>query len=119
LRLKTAMIDARIDVEFGQPLIGMLSPALAPFLQQVSTIPVAVLLAEAVLVDITRGEHHMGMRLGLAVRVDIPMHIQVGDHPARDELPLNEVARQPNALDLVQLARDRELHFPRELRVLA
>ena len=107
------MIDACIDIEFGKPLVRVLRPTLAPFLQQVGAVPVAVLLAEPVLVDVAQGEHDMGVRLGLAIGSDVPMHVEVGDHPAVDELPFNELARQPNTFGLVQFARERELHLTR------
>ena len=107
------MIDACIDIEFGKPLVRVLRPTLAPFLQQVGAVPVAVLLAEPVLVDVAQGQHDTGVRLGPAVGADIPMHVEVGDHPARNELPFDELARQPDALGLVQLAWNGELHLAR------
>lgn len=74
---------------------------------------------EPVLVDLAKSEHHMRMRPERAIGADVPMHIEVGDHPARHELPFDELPRQPDAFGLVQLAWERELHLPRELRVLA
>ena len=50
LRLQAAVIDARVDIEFGQPLIDMLGPALAPLLDQFGLVPVAHLRAEPVFV---------------------------------------------------------------------
>jgi hypothetical protein len=61
----------------------------------------------------------MGMRLGLAVATDIPVHVEIGDHTAVDKLGFHKLAREPDALDLVQLMRDRELDLARELRILA
>ena len=95
----------------------MLAPALAPFLQQVGAVPVAVLLAEPVLADLAHRQHHMRVRLGHAVGADIPMHIEIGDHAAIDELVAHEVAGQLDALLLGHLARDRELDLARKLRV--
>jgi hypothetical protein len=88
-------------------------------LEQLGAIPVAHLGAEPVFADLARRQHDMRVRLGLAVGADIPMHIEIGDHPAIDELALDEVARQPDALGLVQLARNRKLDLARQLRVLA
>ena len=59
----------------------------------------------------------MGVRLGIAVAAKIPVHIDVGDHAAGDELLGHEVASEGDAL-LLHLARDRELHLARELCVL-
>src|SRR3546814_7743581 len=61
----------------------------------------------------------MRVRLGLAVRAHVPMHIEVGHPAAFDELLLDELAGELDALLLVQLARNRELDFAGKLRVLA
>ncbi len=50
LRFKTAMVDPRVDVEFGQALVGKLGPAFAPALDHLGAVPVPHLRAEAVLV---------------------------------------------------------------------
>ena len=50
LRLQAAMVDARVDVEFGQPLVGQLGPAFAPTLDHLGAVPVPHLRAEAVFV---------------------------------------------------------------------
>jgi len=47
------------------------------------------------------------------------MHIEVRDHALIDELALDELACEPDAFTLVQLARDRELDLTAKLRVLA
>jgi hypothetical protein len=39
--------------------------------------------------------------------------------PRSTNAPLDEVARQPDALDLIQLARDRSLDLARQLGILA
>ncbi len=61
----------------------------------------------------------MGVWLGKSVRTDIPMHVEIGDHAAIDELGFHELARQPDAFRLVQLAGQRELDLASQLRVLA
>ncbi|MEF2559316.1 hypothetical protein VQ044_24690 [Aurantimonas sp. C2-5-R2] len=96
LCFKAAMIDARVDIEFGQPFIGEFRPTLPPALHHLGSIPVADLPAKAVLVPIylnlAHGEHDMGMGLGHSVLADVPMHIEVGDHALIDEFRLREVA---------------------------
>ena len=103
------MIDPGVDIEFGQALIDMLGPGLAPMLDQLDTVPVAHLGAEAVFVDLAHGQHDMGVRLGLAIRADIPMHIEISDHALIDKLALNKVAGEIDALGLVHLSRNGEL----------
>ncbi len=49
----------------------MLAPALAPFLQQVGAVPVAVLLAESVLADLAHRQHHMRVRLRQPIGADV------------------------------------------------
>jgi hypothetical protein len=51
LRLKAAMVDPRVDIEFGQPLVDMLGPAFAPALDHLGAVPVPHLRAETVLVQ--------------------------------------------------------------------
>ena len=113
------MIDARVDVEFGEPLIDMIGPALAPLLDQLSLVPLAHLRAEPILSDFAHGEHDMCVRLGQPVLADIPMYVEIGNHALVDELSLHKVAGQRNALALVHLARDCELDLARKLRVLS
>ena len=122
LRLQRAVIDPRIDVEFGQAGVHMLGPRLPPAGQEVGRIPLADLLAERPLpvrFHLTHRQHDVGVRLGLAIRSDVPMHIQIGDHPPIDKLLLHEVPRQLDALRLAHLSWYRELDLAGELSVLA
>src|SRR3546814_7451889 len=64
-------------------------------------------------------QHDMRVRLGLPVLAHVPMYIHVRDHAAFDELLFDKIAGELDALLLVQLARNRELHLARQLRVLA
>jgi hypothetical protein len=50
LRFETAMVDARVNVEFGQSLIGKFGPALTPALDHLGAVPVSHLWAKTVLV---------------------------------------------------------------------
>ena len=113
------MIDARVNVEFGKPLVDMIGPAFPPALDHLRPVPVAHLLAETVFIHAAHGEHHMGMGLGVAVLGKIPMHIQIGDHALIDEFRLCEVAGKGNPLFLAHLARNGEFDLARKLRILA
>ena len=79
LRFKAAMVDPGVNIEFGQPLVDVLGPALSPPLHHLRAVPVADLRAETVLVHAAHGEHDMGMGFGHPVLAYVPMHIQVGD----------------------------------------
>lgn len=80
LRLKAAMVDARVDVEFGQPLVGKLCPAFPPPLDHLGSVPVPHLWTETVLVrgfdalrlrHLTRqGELHLAGKLCVAPRLE-------------------------------------------------
>ena len=118
LRFQTAMVDARVDVEFGQTLVGDLGPALAPAIHHHGAVPVPHLQSEAVLVHRAHGQHDVGMGFGHAVLTPIPMHIDVGDHAPIDEFGLHEVAARSDALALRHFARDGEFDLSCELRVL-
>src|SRR3546814_6321234 len=61
----------------------------------------------------------MGMGFGLAVRTDVPMHIQIRDHPAIDKFGLHEIAGKLDAIDLAHLARNGKFDLASKLRVLA
>ena len=39
LGLEAAMVDPRVDVEFGQPLVDMIGPTLTPLLDQLGAVP--------------------------------------------------------------------------------
>ena len=119
LRFQRAVIDARVDIELGQPGVDVLSPGLAPVGEQLCPVPVAHLRAETLFGHFAQTEHHMGVRFGEPIGSHIPVHIEIGDHAAIDELALHEVARQFDAVGLVHLARDGELDLARELRVLS
>ena len=118
LRFQAAMVDARVDVEFGQPLIGKLGPAFAPALDHLGAVPVPHLRAKTVLVHRAHGQHDMGMGFGHAVLAHIPMHIEIGDHALIDELGLHEVAGEFDALCLRHLARNGEFDLAGKLGVL-
>ena len=59
------------------------------------------------------------MRLRLAVAADVPVHVEVSDHPAGDELLGDKLAGERDALLAGQFARDGELDLAGELRVSA
>ncbi len=117
LLLQGAVIDPRRDAELRQAFVDMGAPGGAPVLQEIGAVPGADLGAKPVLVHRAHGQHDVRMRLGPAVGADVPMHIQVGDHAARDELPLDKVARQFDSLALVEFARESELDFAGQLGV--
>lgn len=60
----------------------------------------------------------MGMRFWTAILCPVPMHIEIGDHASADELGLNEVARQLDALRLAEFTREGKLHLAGQLRIL-
>ena len=120
LRLQAAMIDARVDIELGQPLIDMLGPAFAPLLDQLGAVPVAHLRAETVLRRPSRIVS-MTCACGLA-SPSSPISqctLRSAIMPRSTNSVLDEVAGQLDALALVHLARDCELDLARKLRILA
>src|SRR3546814_355270 len=93
-------------------------PSLAPLADIRMLVPLAHLLAEAVFAHLAHGEHDMGMGFRHAVRADIPMDIEIGDHAAIDKLGLDEVTGKLDALCLRYLARNGKLDLACKLRVL-
>ena len=102
----------------ARPLVGQLRPAFAPTLDHLGAVPVPHLLAEAVFVHGSHGQHDMGVGLGRPVLGHVPMHIEVGDHALIDKLRLHEVAGEFDALCSRHLARKGELDLAGELGVL-
>jgi hypothetical protein len=86
---KRAMIDARVDVEFGQTGVDVLGSDLAPVFEEIGTVPVADLGTEAAWPGLARRQHDVGVQLGLAVRPEVPVNVEVGDHANRDKLALD------------------------------
>lgn len=117
LVFKGVVVDPRIDPEFSKPLIDMSAPGFAPMLQQLTAVPLAHLGAKPGLVHAPHRQHHVGVRLGLSISADVPMHIEVGDHAARDELVPDKVPREINALGLIKLARNGELDLAGKLGI--
>jgi hypothetical protein len=114
-----AMVDPTLQPQLRHALVDMRRPRLAPALQQLGRVPVPDLLAEPLLPHFAHRQHDMRVRLRAAILRLVPMHVEVGDHPALHELLFHEIASEAYALLLVHLARDRELHLTRQLRVLA
>jgi hypothetical protein len=112
------MVDPRVNVEFGQPLIGKLGPAFTPALDHFRAVPVPHVLAKTVLVHRAHGQHDMGMGLGHAVLGHVPMHVEIGDHAPPHEFALNEVAGELDPLSLGHLAGNGEFDLSGKLRVL-
>jgi hypothetical protein len=97
----------------------MFCPGLAPVGQKFGPVPVADFGAKAFFGDFAHPQHNMGMGLGISVRSDIPMDIEIGDHAPVDEFTLHEVAGKLDPVRLVHLAGNGELDLAGELRVLA
>ena len=114
-----AMVDPRLQPQLRHALVDMRRPSLAPHVQKRRGIPVAVLLPETVRPNVAHRQHDMRVRLRAAVLRLVPMHVEVRDHSPADELLGHEIAGERDALLLVHLARNRELHFTSELRILA
>ena len=119
LLFEGAMVDADLVPQLRQALVGAGRPRLTPPLQFSNAVPLAHLPAKPLRPGLAHRQHHVRMRLGLAVRVHRPMHVQIGHHPARNELLRDEVARERHPLLSAQLPRQRELHLTGQLCVLA
>ena len=118
LSFQAAMVNPRVDVEFGQALIGKRGPAFPPALDHFGAVPVPDLPAKPVLVHRTHGQHHMGMGFGHAVFGHVPMYVEIGDHAPVDEFAPNEVAGEFDALRFTHFAGEREFDLPGKLGIL-
>ena len=92
--------------------------------EQFGTVPVAHLCAERraavfAIDDLAHGQHDMRVGLCLAISANVPMHIEIGDHAAIDELSSDKVARQLNRLRLRHLSWQSKLDLAGKLSVLA
>src|SRR3954451_9891867 len=105
--------------ELRQALVRLRGPRLAPALKLAEAVPRPHLAPEPVRTGLAHAQHHVRVRLRLALCVDRPMHVEVGHHAARDELLLHELAGERDGLSTDKLARHSELDLAGELRVLA
>jgi hypothetical protein len=124
LGFQGSVIDPGVDIEFGEPLVHVLGPGFAPVRKQLGFVPLADFGAEArlsIVADfhLAHAQHDMRVRLGFAVRPNIPMDIEIGDHAAIDKLALDKVAGQLDAIRLDHLAGNGELDLTGQLCVLA
>ncbi|EIZ77117.1 hypothetical protein WSK_4323 [Novosphingobium sp. Rr 2-17] len=63
LRVQRAMIDPGVDIEFGQALVDVFGPGLAPVRQQFGAVPITDLGTKAIFGHFAHTQHHMGMGL--------------------------------------------------------
>ena len=119
LLLQAAVVHRRVDAEFGKTMVDVLAPALAPARELRCAVPLPHLLAEPLRPDSPHAQHHVRVRLGRSVGREIPVHVKVRHHAARDELACHEISCQSDPILTLHLARDRKLHLARQLRVLA
>src|SRR3546814_7677730 len=94
LRFQRSVIDACVDIKLGKALVDMIGPRFAPVGEKFGAVPVADFGSKTLLVHLAHGQHDMGVWLGFAVSADIPMNIEVGDHPAIDKLATYKVTGQ-------------------------
>src|SRR3546814_18792105 len=64
LRLQRPVIYAGVYIQLGQPLVDMIGPGHAPFLQQRRAVTLAHLLAEALRATLAHRQHEFGRRPG-------------------------------------------------------
>ena len=104
LRLKGAVVDPLGVAGQLQGKVGILRPCLAPPLQNLDGVPVAVLGGEALGGDLAGGQQDMGVVVAVIAFAPWRMKGDVGHHAAIHKLPLAEVAHQQGALPVVQLS---------------
>jgi hypothetical protein len=109
------VIDADTEAGFDQVFVGDFGPAAAPIKQCLSSVPAAVLRAEAFGGEIARGEEYVGVGVIGIVAVDA----DVGDHASRDEFTHYEVAEQCDLLFVLELDGQPYFDLARDLGVLA
>ena len=122
LGFKAAMVDPRVDVEFGQALIGKLGPAFAPALDHLRAVPLPHLLAKAVLVPSPTWRMvsmTWAWGLGMPSSAMSQCTLRSAIMPRSHEFAPNEVAGEFDALCLSHLARDGEFDLAGELGILA
>ena len=110
--------DLRVDVEFGQALIGDLGPALTPALNHLvldRTFRPKPFSSTARMVSMNSAHGAWACR-PLAMS---QTHIEIGVHAPIDEFVPNEVAGQFDPLSLCHLAWNGEFHLAGKLRILA
>jgi hypothetical protein len=118
LRLKGAVVDPLGVAGQLQGKVGILRPCLAPPLQNLDGVPVAVLGGEALGGDLAGGQQDMGVVVAVIAFAPWRMKGDVGHHAPVHELALAEVAHQLDALPVVQLGGQGHPDFAGHLRIL-
>ena len=118
LRLKGAMVDPFNMAGLLKGKVGVLRPRLAPTLQNLDGVPVAVLGSETLGGDLARGQQDMGVVIAIIAIAPRRMKGDIGHHAPVHELALAEVAHQLDALPVVQLGGQGHPDFAGHLRIL-
>ncbi len=119
LRLQRAVIHPLVDVAALKGLVDVIGPGRAPVHQQLLGVPVAVLGTEPLGANLASGQHDMRMMVPLIPFTPRGVQGDVSDHPAGDELRLNEPAHQIAVLFWRQLGGQGHAHLAADLRILA
>src|SRR3546814_19730174 len=113
------MVDPRINIERRKPFVDMIGPCLAPPFQKLGAVPLAHLLAEPLRPYLAHRQPDVRVRLGLVVLAHFPMHFEVSDPAAFDELLVPEIARQLATLLTSHFHRYSQTNSPSQLRALS
>jgi hypothetical protein len=80
-RIRSPHWPAPRRINFGQPCVGKLGPAFPSTLDHLGVVPVPRLWTKAICVHCPHGQHDMGIGFWHAILADVPMHVEIGDHP--------------------------------------
>ena len=113
------MIHAVLNAGPLQGGVAVPRPRLAPALQNLDLVPVAVLGGEAVCIHLTGGQQNMGVMVALVARAPRRVKGDVSHHATVHELRLRVVADQGDTLRMGQLVGQSHAHLAGDLAVLA
>lgn len=113
LGCQCSMVDPLIKSVAFKCGVRVSLPLDAPCLQQVPAVPVPVFFPESIGVNVAHCQQNVCVRV-VAIQV---MKRHIGNHASTDKLIVCEFTNQREHLIAAQFARNRHLHFSRQLTV--
>ena len=119
LRRQRPVVHAVLDAGAFKGRVAVPRPRLAPTLQNLDLVPVAVLGGEALGTDLAGGQQNMGMMVALVARAPRCVQGDVGHHAPVHEMIAHERPHQRHPLVVGQLGGQGHADLAGDLAVLA
>ena len=113
------MVDPGFDAVLFQCGVHASRPGFAPFLDQSLIVPLPDLVAEAIGIDMAKGEHDVRMFVALVTLLPGRVHRTIGHHAKADKFIADEAYQHGATLLVRELEWQRNFDLAHELGILA